>query len=205
MSQGHFIVIEGIDGAGTTTQAHRLAGELVRRGRLAPLVTREPSGGPVGRLLRAVIERREERLDEPTMALCFAADRLDHLSREIVPALAEGRDVISDRYVHSSLAYQGSATDVDWVAGLNARARRPDVTYLLEVPVELAAARRGRRQAAEEIYDEHAVQRRVAEIYRRLPALLGETAATLVVLDGSQSPEAITQAIVEDLDRRGWL
>jgi dTMP kinase len=197
-----FVVVEGIDGAGSTTQSHLLSRELGRRG-LTALVTHEPSQGPVGRLLRAVIERRETQVSERTMALLFAGDRVDHLEREVLPALEQGQWVISDRYYHSSLAYQGGATSLPWVLELNAQARRPDVTYILALPVDLAAGRRRARQDDIELYDERDVQRRVAAVYARLPELLpGEP---IVMIDGSAQLEQVTQAILDDLVARGWL
>jgi dTMP kinase len=106
--RGRFLVLEGLDGAGTTTQARLLADRLRRGGRRAHL-TAEPSGGPVGALLRQVLTRRigggeGEGFDAGALALLFAADRLDHWSAEIDPRLAGGEDVVSDRYALSSLA-----------------------------------------------------------------------------------------------------
>src|SRR6185369_8913434 len=106
-----FVVLEGIDGSGTTTQLGRLQAYLERRGR-AVHPTREPSTGPVGRLLREILLGQHrlpggEPADGLAMALLFAADRRDHVRREIEPALGAGRDVVSDRYLLSSLAYPG--------------------------------------------------------------------------------------------------
>src|SRR4051812_35922446 len=100
--QGRLIALEGVDGAGTTTQAQRLAVLLGARAH----VTREPSGGPLGQLLRQLLSGAHADLDPAAVALLFAADRLDHLSREVEPALARGQHVITDRYLLSSLAYQ---------------------------------------------------------------------------------------------------
>ena len=130
------IVLEGLDGAGTTTQARRLVDHLRSRGQLTHL-TREPSDGPIGRLIREMLTGAHaiagEKLSQSTFGLLFAADRLDHLQREVEPALAAGAIVVSDRWYHSSLAYQGTGAERDWIAQLNARARRPDVTVFLKV------------------------------------------------------------------------
>src|SRR6267154_1057805 len=148
-SRAIFVALEGIDGSGTTTQLARLVAHLEARGRHAH-ATREPSTGPIGRLLRELLLGRHALpdgapADGHAMALLFAADRRDHLRREIEPRLAAGIDVVTDRYLMSSLAYQAEEADRDWVGSL-ARAVRPaDLTILLDVPVDVAA---GRRRAA---------------------------------------------------------
>src|SRR4051794_39709628 len=110
---GRFIVIEGLDGAGTTTQTERLATRLREEGHRV-LTTREPSDGPVGMLLRQALTGRltlpgaHAPLADETLALLFAADRTDHLASRVEPALGRGEVVLCDRYVLSSLAYQGA-------------------------------------------------------------------------------------------------
>ena len=141
-----FIVLEGIDGSGTTTQLDRLDRHLRGRGRRVH-ATREPSTGPsaacCGRSCSAAtVGPTAPPVDGLAMALLFAADRRDHLRREIEPALAAGTDVVSDRYLLSSLAYQAEEAERDWVAGLAREVRLPDLTLLLDVPVAVAAARR---------------------------------------------------------------
>src|SRR5688572_8576363 len=100
--RGRFIVVEGPDGVGTTTQAAAVANALEQRGRRTH-VTAEPSKGAIGQLVRA---RLKHEGDKETLALLFAADRLDHWHGEVRPQLDAGVDVVSDRYVLSSLVYQ---------------------------------------------------------------------------------------------------
>ena len=133
--RGRFLVLEGIDGSGTTTQLDR-ALKYVRNRGFPAVATREPSTGPIGRLLREALLGRlgmpdGARMDGRTMALLFAADRIDHLQREIEPHLAAGTTVISDRYLLSSLAYQAEEAERDWVLGLARGVLRPDLTMLL--------------------------------------------------------------------------
>src|SRR5436305_11629473 len=129
-----FIVLEGIDGSGTTTQLDRLAAHLAARGRRVH-ATREPSAGPIGRMLREILLGGHRLPDGApadglAMALLFAADRRDHLRREIEPALAAGMDVIWVRSVLSTLAYQAQEADMTLVAGLARDLRFPVLTIL---------------------------------------------------------------------------
>jgi dTMP kinase len=196
-----FIVLEGIDGSGTTTQLDRLARHLEGRGRRVH-PTREPSQGPVGRLLREILlggHRRPDgaAVDGLAMALLFAADRRDHLTREIEPALAAGADVVSDRYLLSSLAYQAQEAERDWVAGLGRDLRVPDLTLLLDVPVPVAAARRRAAGRPDERYDADEVQARVAARYRELCA----ATPGAIVLDASGSIDTVTALVTTAVDR----
>lgn len=211
-----FIVLEGIDGSGTTTQLERLAQHLRDRGRPA-LATREPSEGPVGRLLREALlgHHRDERgtpIDGRAMALLFAADRRDHLVREIEPALAAGSDVVSDRYLLSSLAYQAVEADRLWVQKLAEGVRVPDLTLVLDLPTPVAAERRRRAGRVDERYDADATLIRVAENYRRLAAgaPARESAALpaaelplgpIVLLDATATVDAVAGAIAAEVDR----
>jgi dTMP kinase len=190
---GKLIVLEGVDGAGTTTQTTRLCAALAARGHDTH-ATREPSTGPVGRLLREMLAGAHQPVDATTLGLLFAADRADHLQREIEPGLARGAVVVSDRYYHSSLAYQNDA-GFEWVQQLNERARRPDLTLLLEVPVDVAAARRAADGRPEELFDRLETQRRVAEGYRRVVAEL-RGRERIEVVDGTQSLDAVAAAIL---------
>lgn len=194
MQRGYLIVIEGIDGAGTTTQAARLVDALRTTGRGAHL-TREPSDGQIGRMLRDMLAGRLPAVENAAMALLFAADRADHLHREIEPAIARGAIVVTDRYYHSSLAYQGSNEDREWILAINGRARRPDLTIVLEVSPEVAAARRDADQRPEELYDRIETQRRVAEGYRALTTAVG-TRERLVTLDGARSMNELAAEIL---------
>jgi dTMP kinase len=186
---GILIVLEGIDGAGTTTQAERLVGGLVARG-VDVHRTREPSDGPVGRLLREILAGEHAPADATTLALLFAADRADHIQREVAPALAAGRVVVSDRWYHSSLAYQGAGEERAWIAELNRRARRPDLTIFLRVAPEVAAERRNASGRADELFDALAVQRQVALGYREVMAGLAAT-ERIEIVDGEQPVERV--------------
>ena len=132
---GLFIAVEGLDGSGGTTQVRRLADWFTAQGR-AVQCTREPTDGPVGRLIRQALapDTAASVLSDGVLPLLFAADRRDHLDRLVLPALADGRSIITDRYVPSSLAYQGHSIGLDAAFALNAEFRAPDLTVVLEVP-----------------------------------------------------------------------
>lgn len=187
------IVIEGLDGAGTTTQARLVVEALRGQGRRAHL-TREPSDGPVGKLIREMLVGKHaiegEKLSQTTFSLLFAADRLDHLQREVEPALQRGEIVISDRWYHSSLAYQGTDTERAWISLLNQRARRPDLTVLLRVRAETAARRRVAAGRAQELFEDMAMQEKVAAGYDQVFAALVDR-EPVVVIDGERDVDKV--------------
>lgn len=196
-----FIVLEGLDGAGTTTQARRLHDTLVAHGRSAH-VTREPTDGPIGRLLREMLTGKHTlpngtAIDQATFSLLFAADRIDHWQREITPALDAGAIVISDRYYHSSLAYQGTGAERSWITVLNQQARRPDLTIFLRVRPEVAADRRLAAGRAQELFEELEMQTRVAGAYEEVMMVCKATGEPTVILDGEQPLDDVAYDIAE--------
>lgn len=194
------IVLEGLDGAGTTTQARRLVEHLRSRG-VAAHLTREPSDGPVGRLIREMLTGHHALPSAPiqqsTFGLLFAADRLDHLQREVEPQLAAGSTVVSDRWYHSSLAYQGTGADRDWIAAINGRARRPDLTIFLQVRPEIAAQRRVAAGRVQELFEDLQMQQDVEAGYRATLAELSAQGERIEVLDGELPQDAVFQQIVQ--------
>jgi dTMP kinase len=194
MDRGRFIALEGLDGAGTTTQLQRLAAHLGARLH----ATREPSTGPIGREIRRHLAGPVEgvQLDPAALALLFAADRLDHLRREIEPQLERGVHVMSDRYLMSSLAYQTLGVPRQDVVAYNARARRPDLTLFVDVPVEVAEARRARRGGAAEIFEERELQTRVRQAYLAELDALRAAGEPVAVVDGSPAPGVVFGAVL---------
>ncbi|HEY6461843.1 MAG TPA: dTMP kinase [Polyangiaceae bacterium] len=201
--RGRFVVLEGIDGAGTTTQVARLADRL-RADQLSVRSTREPSDGPIGVLVRQVLTGRVvvpggRAPGWATMALLFAADRMDHVESEIQPFVDEGGVVISDRYDASSLAYQSvssgaeSKEAVEWIRSLNRYVRRPDVTVVLDLPPDVAADRRARRGEQAQLYEQNEVQRALAVFYRDLAKHLPHD--RIAVVDASGSADEVHQLV----------
>ncbi len=192
---GFFLVFEGIDGAGTTSQQRWLCEQLIARGR-AVHKTAEPTGNPVGRLIREVLRGEHAPFSAHALALLFAADRADHLAREIEPALAAGKVVVCDRYVLSSLAYQTMAgVPTDLVAHANAPFRTPDLTIYFDLPVEVAAKRRAQRGQAQEIFEVDDFQRGVAERYLSHARRWQREGKPIEFLDAAQSFEAVSQQL----------
>ena len=195
---GRFIVIEGLDGAGTTTQARILAERLSTQGRHVYLA-HQPSEGPVGQLVRQILAGRTATaqadgklatVDERTMALLFAADRLDHLASQIEPRLSRGEDVLLDRYILSSLAYQGLSVSHDFIATANRYARKPDLTIFLYVPAAVAFERVKARGSKLERYE---TLQQLAAIEREYSRQVG-TLASVISVDGTRSITEVADA-----------
>lgn len=198
--RGRFIVLEGLDGAGTTTQVGRLASWL--RGRDIDVeVTKEPTNGPIGAVLRQAIEGRIE-LDPTAIALAFAADRADHLYNPVngvERSLGAGRWVVSDRYVLSSLAYQDDGTaSRAWLREINARALEPDLTIFVDTPVDECRRRLAARSSHTELFDD-ALDRTSASY----ASLLGEMTSPLARIDGAGDADSVAGAIADAVE--AWM
>lgn len=145
-ARGMFITFEGGDGSGKSTQIQSVRDWFESRGREV-IVTREPGGTELGTEIRRLVQNGPEDVDARTEALLYAADRAYHVATVIAPALERGAVVLGDRYIDSSLAYQGAARSlgVDEIASLSAWATRglyPSLTFLLDLPPEVGARRR---------------------------------------------------------------
>lgn len=197
MRRGRFIALEGGEACGKSTQAERLAR------RIGALVTREPGGTPLGEEIRSLLLHASHDVDARAEALLMAAARAQHVCDVIEPALASGRHVVTDRYTASSLAYQGDGRGlpIDEVVSLSVFATgglQPDLYVLLDVPAEVAAARReradDRMEAAGEVF--HA---RVRLGFARLAASDPER---WVVVDGAQSVTEVEAQIHREVTSR---
>lgn len=145
-ARGMFITFEGGDGSGKSTQIQSVRDWFESRGHEV-IVTREPGGTELGTEIRRLVQNGPEDVDARTEALLYAADRAYHVATVIAPALERGAVVLGDRYIDSSLAYQGAARSlgVDEIASLSAWATRglyPSLTFLLDLPPEVGARRR---------------------------------------------------------------
>lgn len=191
MTPGLFIVFEGLDGSGTSTQGDLLAESLRASGRVVHR-TAEPSGGPVGKLLRSALRGEWTQPPTPeTVAALFAADRLDHVAREITPRVDAGEVVVCDRYVASSMAYQAAECDPAWVRELNRLARVPDLTIFLDVPVHLALDRIQRRGKRRERFETEAMLTTVRQRYLAILSDPPPALDCLVRVDGTRDRASV--------------
>ncbi len=197
---GVFVCFEGGEGAGKSTQVQLLRGWLEQAG-YAVLVTFEPGDTPVGRdIRRIVLDPATGHLDDRTEALLYAADKAEHVAKVVLPALADDRVVITDRYVDTSLAYQGlgrglAAAELERVLRWATGDLRPQLTVLLDVDPEAGLGRfEGRDRIEAESVEFH---RRAREGFLVLAAADPEH---YLVLDATQDRETIAAAVRERLE-----
>lgn len=206
MTHGLFITLEGGEGAGKTTSIAFVRAFLEQAGRKV-LVTREPGGTPLGEKIRSLLlEGREDMHADTELLLMFAA-RAEHVARVVQPALAAGTDVVCDRFTDATYAYQGGGRGVaatriaaleEWVQ----QGLRPDLTLLLDIPVEQGLARAGQRSAPDRFEREaRAFFERVRETYLGIAALEPQR---VKVIDASKDLAQVEQqlrAVLEALVR----
>jgi dTMP kinase len=172
---GCFIVFEGIEGSGKTTASRNLQKYLTTKGYKATW-TREPTSSKIGSLIEDIL-RSETAVAEEAIPLLFAADRADHTKRIIIPAIKKGHIVISDRYVHSSLAYQKSgmakAFTRDWLEKINKYAINPDLVIFLDVSPEAGLSRIGKWQRIhdDKFFEDIETQKRIRDAYHEVLSL----------------------------------
>lgn len=187
--KGKFICIEGVDGSGKTTQAKRLVKNLRSKGYDA-VYTTEPSDGKIGTFIRDFVLSRESRVPIALEALLFAADRVDHVQADVEPLLEQGKTVVCDRYVCSSLAYQGAAgLDLDWMDCINRFALKPDLTLFLDVPPEVGLRRLRRRKS---VMENAKNLRNVRDVYLGLVQQ-----DRMILLDGDKSVDKVAENVLK--------
>jgi dTMP kinase len=198
--RGLFVAFEGGEGAGKSTQVRLLCEWLTAQGRAAR-ATFEPGGTPAGAAVRAIVlDRAHTGLSPRAEALLYAADRAQHVHAVLRPALAAGEVVVTDRYVDSSLAYQGAGRTIglDDVAAISRWATqglRPDLTVLLDLPPETGLARARGRAVADRVESESlAFHQRVRDTFRTLAAA---APGRYLVLDATRAVEALAADVRE--------
>ena len=200
-AKGKFIVFEGIDGAGKTTQVDLLAQNLASLGREVSL-SAEPTTLPSGKAIRRALSG-EEKKSECEMAAMFVLDRIAHNinSETGIRALTErGIDVISDRYYYSSLAYQGTATDYEWVKSMNRNSpeiRRPDLCIYLDLLPEQSLERISRGRESVEIYENLETLTAVREKFLSVVEDLRRDGESIYVVNAARPAEDIANEIFE--------
>jgi len=192
--RGRFIVIEGLDGCGKTTQMKLLAEKLRKQGKEV-VETNEPTKGPVGKLIRQVLEKKVI-LPPNALQLLFVADRGDHLRQTVKPALSAGKIVISDRYLWSTIAYGSLNLDKNWLLSLHRYCLYPDISIFLEVKPKICLQRIGLRGEGKTIFEEEEKLSRVWQIYQWLAKKFGED---IIIVDGERKPEVISKEILNKI------
>ncbi len=184
--KGAFICIEGLDGCGKTTQAKLLTKNL--RKSHNTVYTAEPSRGKIGAFIRNSYLYGEKRLSGVIEALLFAADRIEHVETEVLPALHQGKLVISDRYLYSSLAYQGAAgLSLEWIEKINEHALRPDLAVFIDVDLKTVM---NRLKSKKSVMENMETLQKVRDVYLKFVAK-GE----LVRLDGNRGKNEVSEAL----------
>jgi dTMP kinase len=206
VARGRFITIEGGEGAGKTTQVGLLVAALARAGIMAR-ATREPGGSPGAEAIRRLLlEGEGERWDAVGEALLLVAARRDHVTRLIEPALAQGKWVVCDRFADSTTAYQGYGRDLalDDLAALHRFALgafAPDLTLILDLPVEIGLARAADRPAAADRFErlDRAFHQRLRQGFLRIAS---EESARCVVIDAAGDPQMVHRVALDAVEQR---
>jgi dTMP kinase len=208
---GRFLTIEGIEGVGKTTQVARLSKDLTERG-IAHVVTREPGGTPLAERIRdLVLNARDEALPPVAELLLMFAARAVHLQNHVEPNLTAGRWVVCDRFTDATYAYQGGGRGVDLnhirqLEVMVQGARRPDLTVLLDAPVEqgMQRARHRNAGAAADRFESERSEffERVRDAYR---ARAAADPGRIAVIDAGQSADRVAAGIIDELKARSWI
>ena len=208
MKRGKFITFEGCDGCGKSTQLKLLSDYLAKEN-VPHIFTREPGGGKISEAIREILlNGKNAEMTDDCEALLYAAARMQHLADRVEPALAEGKLVVCDRYVDSSLAYQAYARGlgVDFISQINAQALkkyRPDVTIFIDLTPEAAFLRK--HGADENDRLEQAGMAFHQRVYAGYKALAEQEPDRIVSVDGNKTPQEIFADVLQILRERNCL
>ena len=179
-----FIVFEGIDGSGTSTQAKILAEKL------NGLHTSEPTDREIGLLVRSALQKKWKCSPE-ALQMLFTADRIEHLDKVVLPALTEGKSVICDRYIASTLAFGALECDLAWLKKINQGLLKPDLVFYMQISAKGALERIAKRGEEKELFEKKEILERVLKNYERV---LPKNA---IILDATKSIKKLSEEIFE--------
>ena len=222
-AKGRFLAVEGVDGAGKSTQMPRIEHRLRRAG-VKTLATREPGGTPLGESLRSVLlDPRFTGMSPVAELLVMFAARAEHLAKVIAPALENGAWVLCERFTDATFAYQGGGRGVEWarIEALEKAVQgeiRPDLVLVLDIPVEVGLARAGRRRQREmassdelgaagfELDAPDRFERENVEFFRRVREIYLDRAREhperYTVVDASADPATVTEYMIREIRER---
>jgi|YelNatPaOPRAMG01_1025707.scaffolds.fasta_scaffold04551_12 dTMP kinase len=201
MPKGFFIVFEGIDGSGKTTQSKLFSDFFSKKGKQV-IWTKEPTDGDIGSLLS---NKYLKEVDLPIVdALLFAADREEHLKKTVIPALSQGKIVISDRYYHSTLAYQqAQGLELKWLLELNKNFIKPDLTIIIDLEPEIAIERiekdKKRKIEDRKKFEKLEFLKKVRKNFLDLSKVLKDE--KIVVINGNKGKEEVFEAILKEIKK----
>lgn len=203
--KGYFITFEGADGSGKTTQIKKLA-EYLNSKNIKNIVTRDPGGTELGSMLREILLHHKGYIAPDCELLLYMADRAQHINEKIIPALEEGTTVLCDRFIDSSVAYQGygRGLDINKINELNSFVIKntiPDVTILLDVDTEVAAERIVREKDRFEL-EAQSFHKKLREGYLKIAE---QNTFRFIVVDANDSPENVFKNIVQLLEKKNIL
>jgi dTMP kinase len=194
--KGKFMVFEGIDGAGLTTQAELLE-KYLKNKKYEVVLTKEPTNNLIGGIIRAAL-KKEWITSNRTLQLLFSADRAHHLEKEIIPALENGKIVISDRYFISTIAYGMIELEKDWLKALNSKFLLPDIIFIIDVPVEVSIERIKASRFGFELFEE----KKKLEKIRNNFLELSKEYKNCFVINGNRSIEEVHKEIVKIVEEK---
>lgn len=195
---GFFIDIEGLDGSGANTQVKLVAKELKKEG-VKPYLTKEPTKGPIGKLVRSALEGQWNSLPPASVQLLFAADRGRHLNEEIIPKLEKGKMIITDRYAWASIAFGSVHLSKEWLLELNRDFILPDLTIFIEVTPEICLKRLEKEKKEVRLFEEEEHLEQTWDTYHWLAQKFWW--AQIAVVDGEREIEEVTADILSHLKK----
>jgi dTMP kinase len=195
----NFIVFEGLDGAGTTTQSKLLNSKIA-----GSFFTKEPTDGKIGLLIREILQKKMNYTKE-TLALLFVADRYEHLhgNQGIIQRSKDGEIIICDRYLFSSLAYQSLDIDFDRILELNHLFPIPEILFFINTPINECQKRIHTRGENEELFEKFPLQEKILDNYQRAFSVYSEAGAEIIYLDGSLPIDVLLELEIKHLKEKG--
>lgn len=190
-----FIVFEGIDGAGSTTQTNFLF-KYLKSKKHQVIKTCEPTDGPIGKLIRRAL-KHELKFSWETLQLMYSADRADHLDKLILPSVDSGKIVISDRYFFSTLAYGELNLDGKWLRLVSKNFPMPSATFLIDTPVSVAMKRIESTRTTKDLFEKQNFLEKVRKNYLKQAKEL-----SFYVLDGTKTKDEIAKEVLEILKKK---